>query len=277
MFGYVQLLRLKNCGMAVASVLIVALIATGLDLVTLPINAIVLASIVVFLFTGAGNTLNDYLDREIDRMNHPRRPIPRGRVSPGGALAMSGVLFGISVFLSLWLSIYCFLLVLVNLGIMLAYELKAKNAGLPGNMMISWLTASLFLFGGFAVEEMYPEVLEVVYILLLLSFFATLGREITKDIQDVRGDVGRNTLPKRIGTRRSGDVAGLCFAAAIGLSPLPFILEMFDIRYLIIILVADVMFIYTIRIIRRMPKIASGRAKMAMFVALAAFLLGGVL
>ena len=257
--------------------LIVALIATGLDLATLPINAIVLASIVVFLFTGAGNTLNDYLDREIDRMNHPRRPIPRGRVSPGGALAVSGVLFGISVFLSLWLNIYCFLLVLVNLGIMLAYELKAKNAGLPGNVMISWLAASLFLFGGFAVEEMYPEVLEVVYILLLLSFFATLGREITKDIQDVKGDVGRNTLPKRIGTGKSGDVAGLCFAAAIGLSPLPFILEMFDIHYLIIILVADVMFIYTIRIVRRMPKKASGRAKMAMLVALAAFLLGGVL
>ncbi len=264
--------------MAVSSVIITALIAVELNLDEMPFLPVLLASLVVFLFTGAGNTLNDYLDREIDRISHSERPIPRGRVRSKNALVFSGVLFGVSVVASLWLNLYCILIVLVNLAIMLAYEFKAKGLGLSGNLMISWLTASLFLFGGMAVYNDYPDILNLVLIILVLSFFATLGREISKDIQDIRGDIGRRkTLPMCIGRKKAGYVAIVCFILAVVLSPLPYIFGMFGWLYLIIVLAADAIFIYAGASLKRSPKRASNNAKLAMLVALTAFLLGGLI
>ncbi len=278
MFGYVQLLRPKNCLMAVSSVIITALIAAELNIDHIPLVPVTLASVVVFLFTGAGNTLNDYLDREIDRISHSKRPIPRGRVRPKNALTFSGALFGASVLLSLWLNPYCILIVLVNLAIMLAYEFKAKGSGLSGNLMISWLTASLFLFGGMAVYNDYPDILNLVLIILVLSFLATLGREISKDIQDMKGDIGRRkTLPMCIGKNRARYVAVACFVLAVVLSPLPYIFNMFGWLYLVIVLVADAIFIYAGASLKRSPRRASNSAKLAMAIALAAFIFGGLI
>ncbi|MFO7619162.1 MAG: UbiA family prenyltransferase [Thermoplasmata archaeon] len=274
MIGTVQLLRPRNCLMAVLSVVIVALVASGLDVSVIPLAPVLAASLVVFLFTGAGNALNDYLDRGIDRQNHPERPIPSGRVTPRAAAMLSAVMFGASVLLGMWLSIYCMLIILLNLAIMLAYEFKAKSLGLSGNIMISWLTASLFIFGGFAVLDIFPSILEPVLFMFLLSFFATLGREIAKDIQDMEGDAGRRTLPMRVGPARAGNAASLAFLVGIGLSPLPFFFGIFGFLYLIAALLADAIFIYGARMISRNPGRASDAAKAAMLVALAAFLLG---
>ncbi|MDD4308649.1 MAG: UbiA family prenyltransferase [Thermoplasmata archaeon] len=274
MSGLIQLLRPKNCLMAVLSVLIVALVAAGLDVASVPVFDILAASLVVFLFTGAGNSLNDYLDRDIDRLNHPERPIPSGRISPKATCWFSGILFATSVIIGLWLSLSCMLLILLNLGLMLAYEFKTKSEGLPGNMMISWLTASLFLFGGLAVLEEFPEIMVPVFFMFLLSFFATLGREISKDIEDVEGDLGRRTLPMRIGNEKAGYYANVAFFIGIGLSPLPYFFGAFGFMYLVTVLLADAIFIYAASVLPRNPGKASDSAKLAMFAALLAFLLG---
>jgi geranylgeranylglycerol-phosphate geranylgeranyltransferase len=226
------------------------------------------------MFTGAGNALNDYLDRDIDRMNHPERPIPAGKATPRAALILSGVLFTASVILGLWLSIYCMLIILLNLAIMLGYELWAKSRGLSGNIMISWLTASLFLFGGYAILDTFPDILEPVLFMFLLSFFATLGREIAKDIQDMEGDIGRHTLPMRVGPAKAGKAASIAFLAGIGLSPLPYFMGIFGFYYLVAVLFADAIFIYGAWMISRNPGKTSEFAKSAMMLALAAFLLG---
>jgi geranylgeranylglycerol-phosphate geranylgeranyltransferase len=274
MLGYVGLLRPRNCLMAVLSVIIVALVAAGLDVSGIPGTEVLAASLVVFLFTGAGNTLNDVLDRDIDRQNHPRRPIPSGLVGPGNAAAFSGALFGLSVVLGLWLGIWCMALILLNLAIMLAYEFGAKATGLLGNMMISWLTASLFLFGGLAVLDTFPDIMDTLLFMFLLSFFATLGREIAKDIQDMGGDIGRKTLPMQVGRDKAGYLAAIALLAAVGLSPLPYIMGVFGFLYLLTVLPADAIFIYGAWLISRNPEKASGTAKLGMSVSLAAFLLG---
>lgn len=265
--------------MAVVSVLIVTLIAVELDWEEIPWLTLMMASMVVFLFMGGGNALNDYLDRDIDKINHKRRPIPRGLVKPKSALAFSATLFAASVVLSLWLHIYAIIIVMVNLAIMLGYEFKAKSSGLAGNLMISWLTGSIFLFGGMAMYSHFPGpgIVDIVLIILVLSFFATLGREITKDIEDVEGDVGRTTLPMKIGRKKARYAAIACFTLAVVFSPLPFVFGMFGWLYLAIVLVADAIFIYAGASLKRSPRRASGGAKTAMLVALAAFLLGGLI
>ncbi len=274
MKGIMQLLRPKNCLMAVLSIIIVALVASSLDAGTIPISEVLVASLVVFLFTGAGNALNDYLDRDIDRANHPERPIPSGHVKPRTATAVAGILFAASVALGLWLSLYCMLIILLNLAIMLGYEFRTKAMGLSGNIMISWLTASLFLFGGFAVLDAFPDIMRSVLFMFLLSFTATLGREIAKDIQDMEGDAGRFTLPMKLGKKKAGLIATGAFFIGVALSPFPYIIGIFGFMYLVTVLLADAIFIYGAWAIAQNPGKATETAKLAMMIALLAFVLG---
>ena len=51
------------------------------------LRAVAAAVIATVAATGAGNAINDYFDREIDRINRPDRPLPRGAVTPREALA----------------------------------------------------------------------------------------------------------------------------------------------------------------------------------------------
>ena len=126
--------------------------------------------------------------------------------------------------------------------------------------------------GGAAVDSM-----ALAWILAALAFFATLGREIVKDIQDIEGDMGsRHTLPMRIGVRNAGAVGSSAFVIAVALSPLPYLLDLLSLWYVPIVLAADGIFIYCALIHFRSPEKGQRVAKLAMLVALIAFLAGGV-
>lgn len=270
--GYLGLFRLGNCVMGAFGALLAAIVAGGTDgLEEYPVEILLSMGIVV-LFTGAGNSLNDYYDRDVDKVAHPDRPIPKGLVRPKDALALSVVMFAATVIMSVFVNLWSFSIVVTSIVIMVGYESLLKAEGLAGNLAISWLTGALFLFGGVAVDRM-----ELAWILAALAFLATLGREIVKDIQDIEGDRGsRRTLPMRIGPRSSGAVASGAFIGAVVLSPVPYLLDLLSVWYLAAVVVADGIFIYCALIHFRNPERGQKTAKLAMLAALAAFLLGGV-
>ena len=78
MNAVLKLLRPLNCIMGAIGVFIGALIGVGLDLFTPDhyLN-VISAAVVAAFFMASGNILNDYFDREVDRINHPDRPIPK--------------------------------------------------------------------------------------------------------------------------------------------------------------------------------------------------------
>lgn len=234
---------------------------------------VVLSMAIVVVFTAGGNSMNDYYDREVDRVAHPERPLPRGTVSPRAAAWFSVVMFVSSVAMSVFVSPVSIAIVLTSVGVMVAYEVLLKSEGLAGNAAISWLTGALFLFGGAAVDK-----LSLAWILASLAFLATLGREIVKDIQDMEGDKGhRRTLPMRVGARHAGFAASGAFLGAVALSPLPYLLDLLSLWYLAAVAVSDGIFIYCALVHFADPKRGQKIAKLAMLMALVAFLLGGLL
>lgn len=236
--------------------------------------AAIQAALIALLFTAAGNSLNDFYDRDVDRVNHPERPIPSGLVSPRRALATAVILFVPTIPWSLLLRWELLALVLINLALMSSYEVVFKREGFRGNLLIGWLVASLFIFGGLAVYDSV-EALERVFILALLALLSTLGREVVKDMEDISGDVGRRTLPMRLGIRGAGRVASGAFLAAVALSAVPPVLGVLGRYYLPVVLAADVMFIYAALNSAGRPTSSKRAAKYAMLIALAAFLVGG--
>ncbi len=226
---------------------------------------------VVFFFTAAGNTLNDYMDRETDEINHPDRPIPSGKISPETALIYSASMFGIGLIISFLLERWVpQVIVMSAIALMIVYEVRFKNEGLIGNIIISALTGMVFVFGGSIYERLYlPSLLG------LLAFMATVGREIIKDIQDLKGDLNRNTFPMRVGPEKAELTASIFVIGGVLLSPLPYLLGFLSIFYLFVVLVADAIFIYSLLLLSS-AKRSQKFLKLAMVVALVAFLTGGL-
>jgi len=276
-----KLLRPLNCIMGGIGVVIGALIGVGLDVFAYDhyMNVISAAVVAVF-FMASGNILNDYFDRDVDKINHPDRPLPKGQVNPEKAFNTAFSIFICIVILAFFINFNSFIITLIALVLMVGYELTLKNRGLVGNLTISALVGFLFLLGGAAVNN-----IESILILALLAFFATLSREIVKDIEDIEGDVTRDTLPKKIGIKNAGNIAAISLIIAIFLSPLPIMPEVipyfkivqFNIYYFYIVIIADIIFGLTTFNILRNPGLAQNTLKAGMFVALIAFIVGGVL
>jgi len=212
--------------------------------------------------------LNDYYDLEIDKVNAPKRPLPSGRVSPKKALFFSFSLFIIGISFALLLNVYCLLLALFNTLLEFLYSRNFKQVFLFGNVIVSWLAASAFLFGALMTFDF-----KIVGIVVLLAFLSNMGREIFKCIEDIKGDrkMRMDTLPVAVGINSAREIAQGFIAGAILLSTLPYLLGFLNRSYLTIVLIGDCLFFYSLF---QNPTKAKNITKVAMFVVLLAFLVG---
>jgi geranylgeranylglycerol-phosphate geranylgeranyltransferase len=262
--------------MSAAAIGVGAVVAVGLDGAVARAASVALGALVAFLFTGAGNALNDVYDRDVDRVNHPERPIPSGRVTPEAAFDLALVLFAAAAFLGLLINVAALGLVLLSLALMVSYESRFKANGWSGNLLIGWLVGSLFLFAGLCAYGGEVRPMQVAASLAVLAGLSTVGREIVKDIEDVAGDVGRATLPKTRGVPFAGRAAQAFLALAVVLSAVPAALGILSSWYAPTVAAADGIFIYAALHATRSPGRSELAMKAAMVVALAAFLAGGL-
>jgi geranylgeranylglycerol-phosphate geranylgeranyltransferase len=274
MAGVVRLARSLNAGMSAIGVAVGGVVAVGPDAWGPVGLSLTLASAAAAAFTAGGNALNDIYDRDTDRVNHPDRPLASGQMTVRTAWAFVGASFGVAALLAALVNVFALGLVVLNALLMFSYEAGLKARGAPGNLVIAYLVGSLFLFAGVAVYRGPSEPLIRTGVLAALAFVATLGREVTKDIEDLRGDVDRQTLPRRIGVRAAGLLAAIALLAGAALSSLPLLLGVLGWGFAILVIPADGMFIYAALHSAANPSRSQRVTKYAMIVALAAFLAG---
>lgn len=233
-----------------------------------PVLAAVMATV---LATGGGNVINDYFDRDIDRVNAPDRPIPSGAISPRTALVFSAVLFLGAVAFALTLPLAALVIAAINLVALITYTPYFKGLPAAGNAIIAYLGGSTFLFGGLAVGNPGPAL-----VLGLLAALSTFSREVVKDVEDMAGDEseGLDTLPIRIGPRSALVVGGVLLVVAVLASPIPYLIGTFGIAYLAVVAVADGLFIYATVEGFSDPSASQRHLKYGMFIATIAFVVG---
>ena len=266
--GLVELTRPVNVIAASVLTFIGSFVAGGVTAYPLQTGAAVAAT---GLAVGAGNAINDYFDREIDRINQPERAIPRGAVSPRGALIFSVALFAMAVGFAVTLPAVAIAIAGINLLALVAYTEYFK--GLPGlgNALVAYLVGSTFLFGAAAVGEIGPAV-----VLGVLAAIATLTREIVKDVEDLEGDLeeGLNTLPIAVGERRALVIAAVLLVVGVAASPIPYLLGYFGVVYLVVVVPADAIMLYAAARSFDDPTAGQVQLKYGMFLAALAFIVG---
>jgi len=273
--GFFKITRPANAVVSGITAIIAYLIATG----TL-IPSAVLLLIIVTLITAAGNVINDYFDADIDRINRPSRPIPCGTVSPIAARGFAVTLFLAGLLAALFTPPLCLSIALINTLILVLYAAKLKSLPVVGNAAVAYLTASIFLFGGAFAGG---NALILMLPLVVITFLATMARELIKDAEDVEGDAagGADTLPIRIGIRSTSYIAlGFALAAAVA-SVVPYL--RWGMWYLIGIFIVDLIIIAAA--VRTLPcktpecvraSRSSTLLKVGMFAALVVFALSAV-
>ena len=203
---------------------------------------LILASIVVFLAIGGSMSFNDYYDREIDIISHPKRPIPSKRISPKESLYFSYIVFSIALLISLFINWICVVILVFSLIALYSYEVYLKNIGLIGNFLVAFLSAITFTFGGASVGKPFASIF-----LSMITFFLFIGREILKDVQDVKGDrISRITFPMKIGERNAAIIGSIMLIIALFISPIPYLLNQLGIGYLLLVIIVDIICIYAI-------------------------------
>ena len=277
-----ELLRMRNGIIAFFGVLVGATFihTTG---TIIPGTKILMAGFAAFLITSAGNILNDYFDFEIDKINKPERPIPSGRISKSDAFMFSIVLFLLGLGFSKSVNDYCLSIAFLNSLILLFYAKYSKKLLLVSNLGISFLVASIFIFGVVATIQNGADIvgmeeIKLVAIITACAFLMTLSREIIKDIEDIKGDEKKYaiTLPIKIGAQRAKNMAAIFTLAAIAFSLLPFIIQLtfFNLyAYGILIIISDLIFIISLTM---HPSLGQRVMVLGMLLALIAFFLGNI-
>ena len=238
--NYLKLTRPQNNLITAISVLVGAAVSTAVE----SWDKVFFACLSAFFISAGGNSINDFFDLEIDRINKPYRPLPRGEVSPSSALRFSISLFLLGILLSFWIRPVSVLLAFVTCGLLVAYSSFLKRELLWGNLIISLVCGLAFIYGGIATGDFRLSLIPAAF----ASLFH-LGREILKDVEDLKGDAlsGASTLPIKLGVNFSLGFCSLVFTLLIVLTVFPYIFHIFSFLYLVLVILGvDLVIAYVI-------------------------------
>lgn len=271
MRSWLRIVRPINGVMGMVATVLSVFIAIGYS-ITMHYEKAIVAAICVFMVTSGGNILNDIYDAETDRINHPERPIPSGQIGIRNARVAFMVLYSVSIALGFTiLGLIPGLIVVMAEVLLFLYETRLKGAGLSGNVAIGILVGLIFIFGGITVGAFYKMI-----ILFVMASLTNIGREITKDVQDMGGDKDRRTFPKVYGVRKSMYLTLFLVAVAVAASFLPYVFHIFSFYYLMVVIPSDALFLYSSFLVRRLPRKSQTYSKYAMILGLFSFLVGEV-
>ena len=240
-----QITRPQNCVITFASVLM----GGWLGVHTLPAPLWIAALSAAAVMAG-GNALNDLWDLKTDRINHPHRPLPSGRLTPRAAGIECIGLFSFGLGLSIFLPPEAIATAACACGCLVVYNRRLKHVPLAGNVAVSLLCGLAFFYGGFAVRAPLHAAVPA-----LFAAIYHLGREILKDAQDIPGDrrAPGGTLPMHWGPARSCRLAAGAFALVVLLTPVPYFLGLYGPPYLGLVALLDILLIGVMVSILRVP------------------------
>jgi geranylgeranylglycerol-phosphate geranylgeranyltransferase len=237
---YLKLARPQNNAIAALSVLVGASVSGPVEFWW----KVGLASFSAFLISAGGNCINDVFDVEIDRINKPYRPLVRGIISISSATWFSAVLFSLGILLSLFIKPICLLVAVLASLLLVAYSWFLKKRLLWGNLTVALVSASAFLYGGVITVDFRLSLIPGGF-----AFLFHLGREIIKDVEDLKGDSSRgaSTLPVTAGIFTSLTLSTMVFLILMVLTVLPYFFEIFSLLYLLIVIPGvDFVLVYVI-------------------------------
>ena len=159
---------------------------------------------VLSLMNSAAFTINDYWDVDKDRIDHPERPLPSGRLSRSQVYRAALILFGSALLVSIALGAAPFLLVAICTILLWRYSHILLYNGILGNVVVAAIVAAILLLGSLVAHRPFALLYAIGF-----TFFYALAKEIIWDVHDCKGDrrLGITTIATSWGDRAAFFIA----------------------------------------------------------------------
>jgi len=160
-------------------------------------------ALIIAVIAATGYWVNDVYDFRIDRINRPGNTIVNAQLSVKKVLT---VYFIVNVLILLFSLGYLgfghgyyhmSFINLLSVALLFVYASYLKRIGGAGNLLIAFLIALVLILAYYLYESLPLSLVWAI----VFAFQITFIREITKDVQDIKGDLafGLKTLPIQIG------------------------------------------------------------------------------
>jgi len=284
----IEIIRPVNCMMGALTV-IIGLLNTreGIPLDKFFINIILGVFIYIFI-AASGMVINDIYDLEIDKINRPERPIPRGSITLKQAKILFIIYLCFGLFLSILNTIFFsrsilnFILVSFFGFIGWVYAKWGKKSGFLGNLVVGISFSIGLVYGAVLNSSFIPP---YIWFFFITAFSLLVSREIIKGCEDIEGDKsqGVKTLAIKIGIKNSRNVAVIFALVAIIFFVLPVLTNILNpILFLIFMVLGIIEVAYTL-VLMLTSKLEKGDLKkislllkIGMLIGLIAFLFASI-
>lgn len=230
-------------------------------------ESILLALLSVALVSGAGQSINDYFDLEIDQKTGKKKPLVLGKVTKKQVFIFSIALFLAGMYLASLLNEFAFYISVFFSLVLFLYSATMKKIKFVGNVVVSLGVAFTYIFGA-SIEGVTPLVLMIAS----AAFFANWARELIKDVEDEKADKGHKlTLPHLVSRHQVNFIIFVLIAVAIIWGYFPYFFEGAGELYLILISIGNIIFILSAQqLLKQGASLSQKTIKKGMLVALLA-------
>jgi geranylgeranylglycerol-phosphate geranylgeranyltransferase len=204
------------------------------------VSDIVFAALTGACVAAGANAINDYFDIEIDRINKPNRPLPAGVLSAGQAKKMWLLASAAGIGLNLFLNTTAFVIACAAVAALYFYSSYFKKTVLMGNVLVGAMTGMTFIYGGAVAGSMRRAVFPA-----LFAFLSNFGREVIKDMEDIKGDEakGATTFPIRYGIQPARLTVALTMLLLILSTAAAVLWKAYNFYFICIVIPLDIVFV----------------------------------
>ncbi|OYT40908.1 MAG: geranylgeranylglyceryl phosphate synthase [Desulfurococcales archaeon ex4484_58] len=209
------------------------------------IMVLVIGFLTGFLGSSSAMLINDYMDRYVDSINKPWKPIPSGRVDPLKIRDLSILFLVLTIIINIPLGAIVVLVTTIYALISYIYSFLRKHWW--SQLIVAFSTTSPIVYGYFAVNpEQKYMLLATLYSLTI--FTASISREVLKAVIDIEGDKkqGYNTIPLKIGLEKTIKLLKISALTSTILAYMTGVICRVSIYYYILITITVTIYLYEI-------------------------------
>lgn len=181
----------------------------------------------IAIIAATGYWINDVHDFRIDRVNKPSKTVVNALLSVKKVLTVyfltnMGILLFSLTYLGWYLGKFNITFInFVSVILLFIYASWLKRVSVAGNLVIAFMVALVLILAYYLLGDINLSLIWAI----VFAFEITLIREITKDVQDIKGDLqfGLRTLPIQIGMRHTKQVLLVLYVIFLMSTYLPFV------------------------------------------------------
>jgi len=181
-----------------------------------PLQQYLLTATILMGMTSAACAINDYWDLDKDRIDHPDRPLPSGRLSLQQAWRAAVILFACALLAAVPLGLYPFIMVAISTVLLWNYSHLLTYSGIVGNVIVATIIAALIFLGSLVADRPFAMLYPIWFL-----FCYALAKEIIWDVHDAKGDrtQGIATVANQWGNRAAFSITWGLLGVLMGSIP----------------------------------------------------------